>query len=309
MRNRLKIVLAPVALVAACASEPAETSSTHIDALTADNGISLNGISMNGISMNGISMNGTAVNGISMNGISMNGTAVNGISMNGISMNGISMNGISMNGISMNGISMNGVDFIGAYLKAQLSNGDLLELRIDDIAPLAGANSDVLAYAVSASTDDGWVPLCGYDDDGSVKRALAVPGTWNLLTAAWTDDGQAFTFACRKASIAKCVEFGYKSWLGFGDHQHACVRMLRADYCGDGVPHTVNGTPINLYDDAGVQVDTESWPVDAEWGPDGALCVNHVRGGSQPSCYTQKYNTSCGSFESGALLVDEYNGQ
>jgi hypothetical protein len=309
MRNHPKILLATVALVAGCTSEPIEPTSTAIDAFTAVNGISLNGISLNGISLNGISLNGTAVNGISVNGISLNGAAVNGISLNGISLNGISLNGISLNGISLNGISLNGTDFIGAHMKAELSNGDSMELRIDDIAPLADANSDVLAYAVSASVDDGWVPLCGYDTDGSVKRALAVPGTWNLANGAWSDAGAAFSFACRKASVAKCVELGYKSWLGYGDHQHACVRMLRADYCGDGVSHTINGTPINLYDNAGVQADTESWPVDAEWNADGALCVNHNRGGVQPSCYAQKHDDQCGSFASGALLIDEYNGQ
>jgi hypothetical protein len=307
MRNRLKILLAPVVAFAGCTST--EVTATAIDQLTADNGISLNGISLNGISLNGISLNGISLNGISLNGISLNGTKVNGISLNGISLNGISLNGISLNGISLNGISLNGTDFIGAHLESTLTSGDTLELRIDDIAPLTDHNADVLAYEVSASTDAGWVPLCGYEPDGSVKRALAVPGTWNLQTAAWSDDGEAFSFACRHASVAKCVELGYKTWLGYGDHQHACVRMLRADYCGDGVAHTVTGTPINLYDNAGVQVDTESWPVDAEWGPDGALCVNQIRGGVQPSCYAQKYSAQCGSFSSGALLIDEYSAQ
>ena len=60
---------------------------------------------------------------------------------------------------------------------------------------------------------------------------------------------------------------------------------------------------------AGVQADTESWPVDAEWGPDGALCFNHNRGGVKPPCYTEKHDLQCGSFSSGALLIDEYNGQ
>jgi hypothetical protein len=234
---------------------------------------------------------------------------MNGISMNGISMNGISMNGISMNGISMNGISMNGTQLDGATLSAVLSTGDTAQLRIDDVAALAGDNSDVLAYSISVSTDAGWLPLCGYESDGSVRQTLAVAGTWNVQTAAWSDSADQFTFACRHASIAKCVELGYKSSLGYGDHQHACVRMLRADYCGDGVSHTVNGTPINLYDNAGVQADTESWPVDAEWTPDGALCLNHNRGGSQPSCYAAKYSASCGSFGNGALLIDEYDGQ
>ena len=219
------------------------------------------------------------------------------------------MNGISMNGISMNGISMNGTQLNGATLSALLGNGDTAQLRVDDVAALADGNNDVLAYAVSISTDAGWQPLCGYESDGSVRQALAVAGSWNYQTGAWSESTDEFTFACRHASIAKCVELGYKSSIGFGDHQHACVRMLRADYCGDGVSHTVNGTPINLYDAVGVQLDSESWPVDAEWTPDGALCLYHHRGGSQPSCYAEKYSATCGSFAGGALLIDEYDGQ
>lgn len=84
--------------------------------------------------------------------------------------------------------------------------------------------------------------------------------------------------------------------------------MLRADYCGDGTPHTINGTLINVYDDADIQADSEAWPVDAEWSPAGALCFAHHRGGVQPPCYAEKYRASCGSFADGALLIDEYAG-
>jgi hypothetical protein len=63
-----------------------------------------------------------------------------------------------------------------------------------------------------------------------------------------------------------------------------------------------------VYDNAGGQADTETWPVDAEWTADGALCVNHYRGGSEPSCYAQKASATCGSFASGALLIDDYDG-
>ncbi|HEY6173432.1 MAG TPA: ADYC domain-containing protein [Kofleriaceae bacterium] len=304
MRQALKILIAPTMLFAGCMAEPEPATSTANQALTADNGVSFNGISFNGISFNGVSFNGISFNGVSFNGISFNG-----ISFNGISFNGISFNGISFNGISYNGVSFNGTDFNGAEMTGVLTNGASLGLRIDDVAALDGANSDVLAYAVSVASDDGWVPLCGYEPDGSVKRALAVPGTWNFQTGAWSDSTTQFSFACRHASIAKCIEFGYKPWKGYADHQHACVRMLRADYCGDGTPHTVNGTPINLYDNVGVQADTESWPVDAEWTPDGALCLNHHRGSDVPSCYADKFDDSCGHFDSGALLIDEYNGQ
>jgi len=104
------------------------------------------------------------------------------------------------------------------------------------------------------------------------------------------------------------VDLRLLGFLGKGNPVRQASRILPFTWIAFVVA-TITGTLINLYDDAGVQVDTESWPVDAEWGPDGALCVNHVRGGSLPSCFSEKQSASCGSFENGALLIDEYNGQ
>ena len=200
------------------------------------------------------------------------------------------------NGVSLNGVSLNGTDFVGAEFAVALSNGLPASLRIDSMSTLTDANADVYTYKISIAADGGWQSLCDGGD------AVAIPGSWNPANGAWSDGN--FSFACRGSSVAKCLELGYKTWYGFGDHQRACVRMLRADYCGDGVSHTVNGTQINVYDDAGVQADTESWQIDGEWSPDGALCFNHYRGTSLPTC-SQKQSTSCGTFANGALLVNE----
>ena len=56
------------------------------------------------------------------------------------------------------------------------------------------------------------------------------------------------------------------------DYHQACTRMLRADYCGDGTPHTVDGTLINIYDGIGIQRDTDDWAFEAEWTTTGARC-------------------------------------
>jgi hypothetical protein len=55
--------------------------------------------------------------------------------------------------------------------------------------------------------------------------------------------------------------------------------MVRADYCGDGVGHTRNGAPIDLFDRIGVQRDepAEGMTLEAAWGPKGAVCVRHTR--------------------------------
>ncbi len=55
--------------------------------------------------------------------------------------------------------------------------------------------------------------------------------------------------------------------------------MVRADYCGNGKAHTRDGTPINIYDQLGIQkVDSDSnTTFEAAWGPEGAVCVRKVR--------------------------------
>jgi len=295
----LKILSASV--LVACADRAAPEVAQADLTLTGENGTSFNGTSFNGTSFNGASLNGTSFNGVELGSIGLDAVTLGGAALHDVWLDGSALAGMAPSG------ALHGTDFVGAHLWGQLSNGQALELRIDAIAPLTGANSDVLAYTVRVATDQGWIALCGDDSDGAVRQALAVAGTWNVQTGAWHDGG-VMSFACRRASVAKCVELGYKPWLGLGDHQRACVRMLRADYCGDGTPYTVTGTPINLYDEAGVQLDTEAWPVDAEWGPDGALCFHHHRGGVQPACHAEKYRASCGSFASGALLIDEYAG-
>ena len=57
------------------------------------------------------------------------------------------------------------------------------------------------------------------------------------------------------------------------------MRLVRADYAGDGRGTTKNGQPIDIYDRLGVQPPAYDLPYEFEAGfaPDGATCVRHVR--------------------------------
>ena len=58
-----------------------------------------------------------------------------------------------------------------------------------------------------------------------------------------------------------------------------CVRMIRADYCGDGRANTRDGTRTEFYDRLGVTrpEPAEGMSFEAAWVPGGAVCVAHVR--------------------------------
>lgn len=128
---------------------------------------------------------------------------------------------------------------------------------------------------------------------GPAGWAWAVPikGVFNSVTGNRTDSTSVFTLGCESGVIAKCYRWGYKPWLDGSSTgkvtlaHHACTRMARADYCGNGTSFTQNGTPIRPWDslvpniipvppaDAGVQGVT----FEAGWSPSGPACLSHWR--------------------------------
>ena len=310
--RKISVALLAALAIPACAFDDVdEDVGSDQSELIAANGMSINGVSLNGMSINGMSINGMSINGMSLNGMSLNGMSINGMSINGMSINGSQLTG------STSGGQISGTGFVGATLNGELSGGGTVPLRIVSAGALAAPNSDVWAYGVEIETDTGWAPLCG-TQQGSPVLAIPLSGTWNLAAGvtgggSWSASSNSFTFGCRGAALAKCVEFGYKPWSSVGgtslrDHHQACTRMLRADYCGDGTSWTTDGTPINLYDELGIQSDDASWLVDAEWTANGAVCTNNIRDfqPGTPACVTELHDPDCGSFEGGALIIDEY---
>mgnify|MGYP007130736584 CR=1 FL=1 len=55
--------------------------------------------------------------------------------------------------------------------------------------------------------------------------------------------------------------------------------LIRADYCGDGTAHTVNGTILDIFDylSPPVQLQEEKWQMEARWTQTGALCLSQRR--------------------------------
>jgi len=252
---------------------------------------------------NGVELNAAVINGWSLNGWSLNGVSLNGWSLNGWSLNGWSLNGVALDGTLFSGdqqidgqqVQRSGLDFIGSTLSLVHAD-EQYTLRIDDITiDPAHPGSDVYFYHISVEDpEDGtWSSLC-LDGNGDPTAAIPLANHWDAVTGDRIDEAGTLTFACRGAVLAKCVEWGYRPWasaqackpndkkckdVSLADHHQACTRMARADYCGEGLPHTMDNTPIDILDQLSPQIQSEStggiagWAVEAEWGPDGALCV------------------------------------
>lgn len=173
----------------------------------------------------------------------------------------------------------------GAELLARDENGAAVTFRVDAVErDPADADGDVYLYSLSYKdpADGSFKTYCLPDRDG---KTFAVPlsGYWDA-SRQYIAQQDVITFACTNSPLAKCVRWGYKPWktvdgVSLREHHLACVRMVRADYCGDGRPHTRDGTLIDVYDRLGIQkrVDQPDMVFEAAWGPGGAVFVSRPR--------------------------------
>ena len=114
---------------------------------------------------------------------------------------------------------------------------------------------------------------------------VLVKGYWDGQ-ALFQDDNN-ITVACAEldggSAIASCIhKFGYLP--DSRERFLTCIRMMRADYCGDGCPFTKAGTCIDAYDDGGVHgADCDGGKCggglchEADWGLEGAVSISHLR--------------------------------
>jgi hypothetical protein len=186
--------------------------------------------------------------------------------------------------IKADGGILHGPDLVGLILHLSNGAGDPIEIRIDSVTlPLGKSDAGIEFYGLSRriAGSKEWAPLCKPGADG---RALGFP----LPGATPTDDETAasageFSITCTAGARGKCVMLGYRPWAVAANGESlrpyfaACVRMMRADYCGDGRPHTRPGVQVDMWDRAGVQAPQTGLPFEAAWGPEGAICMKRSR--------------------------------
>lgn len=174
-------------------------------------------------------------------------------------------------------------ELAGAVLTVAL-DGRTVRVRVDAIEPDPG-NPGVLLHTLSAPDESGgWTNICEPGPDGR-REAFPLAGhaePGGTIAPAAAGD---FVLTCTGGAEGKCVRFGYHPWENRPDGSpmlpvyNACVRLVRADYGGDGQGTTRNGQRIDIYDDFGIEKPAYD-PIDefeAGWDAAGAVCVRHVR--------------------------------
>jgi len=276
------------ACLGACTIDEPETSTVD------QYGMNMQGMNMQGMNMQGMNMQGMNMQGMNMQGFLLDDAVIgNNQSLDDVRVERGEV--IAERG----GQTLRGTQLVGARFIARVVSSDSppvvaeLEYRITAImAELASYDptytGSTYLYTLEQYRYDTntWEPACGPDLDG---RRVAIP-----LAATWNTHGDRlesatqFTFACTTGVIAKCYRWGYRPWLtGYGAdmttmHQ-SCTRLARADYCGDGTPHTQDGTWINVWDNLSPQIQRRTllpplgFLFEAGWNADGAVCLSHAR--------------------------------
>ncbi len=142
---------------------------------------------------------------------------------------------------------------LGSLLgQRNICNGDLTDLLATTATVLGGETYDLTSKEVNAG-QDGW-----------------------------------FTIACPGSAADKLRMFNYGPQSDFDgaghpatvDQRQATLKMITADYCGEGISYTQNGTPLQWENHAGtVYMSTTLGAVESVWNKDGAVCLGSTRTG------------------------------
>lgn len=247
--------------------------------------------------------NGNFPNGPFMNGKLLNGKLLNGKLLNGKLLNGLGITvptweqSPTIVGVRVeDGQPVGGADFIGAEMTAELSDGTTSGVKIysRDTTTVPGLELYLVRFLGGALDGQS---VCG-DKDGQAIWATVLPQRFDPTSGSeLAEDPNRLSFGCRFGGIQKCQEYGYpknskKDERNGGtdkkrrlnDYHASCLRMVRADYCGDGVAHTYDGTSIDIYDHlrngntpATSTDGSDGWYIEADWDADGAHCINKTR--------------------------------
>jgi hypothetical protein len=307
---RIAVSLGIAFALAGCWTEEADdTTSTEEQDSQLHNGLNLNGLNLNGLNLNGGSQLGSVVKWVRYANAELGGDALRNVRLDG-----------SQIVAKRNHHGVSGTELVGATFEGKSDTGFELTLRIAAaFAPGPNQDPTTWRYIVDYEEVDGtWIPIC-YNGTSAVP-AIPVDGYWDVQSGHAGDGskvtfGKKFLFACEQiGAIGKCVEAGYRPWQkvsgkSLDPFHQACVRALRADFCGTSIPHTVEGQVLNLYDKLGVQVDTENWLPEAEWDRHGARCISPDATTSDIDnvpCFDERVDDDCGTaFHHGTLMISE----
>ena len=154
------------------------------------------------------------------------------------------------------------------------------KMHLVDIDSVAGSR----VYTFTHTHDGGPknpLPNCDEDPDspGMQYGAIVTGGiTVDTKSGDISPRENTLYIGCLSGAVAKAARWGYPSHVVGLPAFEAGVRMVRADYCGNGFSFTAPGNPVELRDTWSINdFPAPAAPTEALWGKYGARCIGAPR--------------------------------
>lgn len=160
----------------------------------------------------------------------------------------------------------------------------------------APSNTPLYSFYYDLGFGEDRVSTCNEPDEGPELTAAVYR---DINVDRWSGDmweqADLLYIGCTNAAVGKASLWHYRPEAFGWWHPYpvemfeAAVRMIRADFCGDGGSHTMPGTPVLVGDKMWINSYSSGNAIEeAVWGASGALCVDTPRGSGpfvvRPTC-------------------------
>jgi len=135
-----------------------------------------------------------------------------------------------------------------------------------------------------------WSKYCVNNQKESTGYLLE--GIWNVGKSQFQFIPNKKMIVCQSSAMGKCISWGHGPKTSVRRY-NACIKMVRADYCGNGISFTIPGQKIfyEYFYNAFQDNNQEKFPIEAIWTEQGATCIQKAR---LPDRYSFEYiNTLC----------------
>lgn len=212
-----------------------------------------------------------------------------------------------------NGVTYSGADLIGSHWYLTLSNADTDHDGDHDADDAASVPTEIWIsahqqvspresrYVFETFDDDGnAVPVCDADSSGNRTAIPIKDVTVDDFTGDMAPRKDTLYLACTSGAIGKAITWGYRPWERPLPEFEVATRMVRADYCFDGMSWTETGMPIQVKDKYGTNTFLYATdPTEVVWTKTGAACINTPRNltyaASQVTCNGAALPTCAGN--------------
>ncbi len=184
-------------------------------------------------------------------------------------------------------IVLSGEQMLGKVLSLSTANG-AVSLRITEVDTAVPSwstgGAPTVVYRMRYNDSQGVTqPICVNTSDANKDMVTLIYGeTYDRETnEIIPSQARWFTIACvaeaaYKMKMMDCHPEGQRH--ADLEQRRTTLRMITADYCGDGTPYTESGTTVAWRNaDGTISPEVPENRLEAKWGPDGAICLDDPR--------------------------------